>query len=38
MVRPVDASYAQIWINALLKCIKHIDNCIPNLIDLIALP
>ena len=38
MVRPVDASYAEIWINALLKFIKYIDNCIPNFIDLIALP
>jgi hypothetical protein len=38
LVRPVDASYAQIWINALLKFSKHIDDCIPNFIDLIALP
>ncbi len=38
MVRPVDASYAEIWINALLKFIKYIDNCIPNFVDLIALP
>ncbi len=38
MVRPEDASDAEIWINALLKFIKHIDDCIPNFIDLIALP
>ena len=38
MMRPEDASYAEIWINALLKFIKHIDNCIPNFINLIALP
>lgn len=38
MMRPEDASYAEIRINALLKFIKHIDNCIPNIIDLIALP
>ena len=38
MVRPEDASYAEIWINALLKFIKPIDDCIPNFIDLIALP
>lgn len=37
-MRPVDASYAQIWINALLKFIKHINDRIPNFIDLIALP
>ena len=35
VVRPEDASYAEIRINALLKFIKHIDNCIPNFIDLI---
>lgn len=38
MVGPEDASYAEIWINALLEFIKHIDNCIPNFINLIALP
>lgn len=38
VVRPEDASYAEIRINALLKFIKHIDNCIPNFIDLIASP
>ena len=38
VVEPVDASYAEIWINALLEFIKYIDNCIPNVIDLIALP
>ena len=38
MVRPDNASYAEIRINALLKFIKHIDDCILNFIDLIALP
>lgn len=38
MVRPEDASYAEIRVNTLLKFIKHIEDCIPNFIDLIALP
>ena len=38
MVRPDDSSYAEIRINAHLKFIKHRDDCIPNFIDLIALP
>ena len=38
MVWPEDVSYAEIWINPFLKFIKHINNCIPNFIDLIESP
>jgi len=38
MVRPDNASYAEIRINALLKFIKDINNCVSDDIDLTAFP
>ena len=38
MVRPDDASYAEIRIKALLKLIKDINNCVSNDIDLMVFP
>ena len=38
MVRPDNASYAEIRINALLKFIKDINNCVSDDIDLTTFP
>jgi hypothetical protein len=38
MVRPDNASYAEIRINALLIFIKDINNCVSDDIDLTAFP